>query len=57
MEIKDHFHLKRSEILNETVSKIEEILKNGGEPNLPIILKELKDFDEYTQHFLGFGLD
>lgn len=51
MEIKDHLRLKRSEIVNETVSKIEEILKNGGEPNLPIILKELKDFDEYTQHF------
>lgn len=57
MEIKDHLRLKRSEIVNETVSKIEEILKNGGEPNLPIILKELnkelKDFDEYTQHFWG----
>lgn len=53
MEIKDHLRLKRSEIVNETVSKIEEILKNGGEPNLSTILKELKDFDEYTQHFWG----
>lgn len=33
--------------------KLKEILKNGGEPNLPIILKELKDFDEYAQHFWG----
>lgn len=57
MEIKDHLRLKRSEIVNETVSKIEAILKNGGEPNLPIILKEVKDFDEYVQHFLGYGLD
>jgi hypothetical protein len=53
MEIKDHLRLKRLMIVDEAVSKIEEILKNGGEPNLPIILKELKDFDEYAQHFWG----
>lgn len=53
MEIKDHLRLKRLMIADEAVSKIEEILKNGGEPNLPIILKELEDFDEYAQHFWG----
>lgn len=53
MEIKDHLRLKRLMIIDEAVSKIEEILKNGGEPNLPIIFKELKDFDEYAQHFWG----
>ena len=53
MEIKDHLRLKRLMIVDEAVSKIEEILKNGGEPNLPIILKELKDFDKFAQHFWG----
>lgn len=52
MEIKDHLRLKRLMIVDEAVSKIEGILKNGGEPNLPIILKELKDFDG-AQHFWG----
>ena len=51
MEIKDHLRQKRIEIVNKVVSKIEEILKNGGEPNLPIILKEVKDFDEYVFRF------
>lgn len=53
MEIKDHLRQKRIEIVNKVVSKIEEILKNGGEPNLPIILKEVKDFDEYVFRFWG----
>ena len=53
MEIKDHLRQKRIEIVNRVVSKIEEILKNGGEPNLPMILKEVKDFDEYVFRFWG----
>lgn len=53
MEIKDHLRQKRIKIVNRVVSKIEEILKNGGEPNLPMILKELKDFDEYAFRFWG----
>lgn len=35
------------------VNKIKKISKTGGEPNIPMIIKEIDDFDEYVHRFWG----
>ena len=45
---------KRIELVNAFVSKVKEIERCGGEPNIPILLKEIDDFDYFVSHYWHF---
>lgn len=47
MEAKEFLNQKRIGLVNKFYYQVFEIKKNGGEPDIPLLLKEVEDFDRY----------
>ena len=48
MEAKEFLNQKRIGLVNKFYYQIFEIKKNGGEPNIPLLLQEVEDFDNFV---------
>ena len=48
MEAKEFLNQKRIELVNKFYYQVFEIKKNGGEPDIPLLLKEVEDFDNFV---------
>ena len=48
MEAKEFLNQKRIGLVNRFYYQVFEIKKNGGEPNIPILLQEVEDFDNFV---------
>lgn len=48
MEAREFLNQKRIELVNKFYYQVLEIKKNGGEPNIPLLLQEVKDFDNFV---------
>ena len=48
MEAKEFLNQKCIGLVNKFYYQVFEIKKNGGEPNIPLLLKEVEDFDDAT---------
>lgn len=48
MEAREFLNQKRIELVNKFYCQVLEIKKNGGEPNIPLLLQEVKDFDNFV---------
>lgn len=46
MEAKEFLNQKRIGLVNKFYYQVFEIKKNGGEPDIPLLLKEVEDFDD-----------
>lgn len=47
MEAKEFLNQKRIGLVNKFYYQVFEIKKNGGEPNIPLLLQEVEDFDNF----------
>ena len=56
MEAKEFLNQKRIELVNKFYYQIFEIKKNGGEPNIPLLLQEVEDFDNFVYRLLAYDL-
>ena len=48
MEAKEFLNQKRIGLVNKLYYQVFEIKKNGGEPNIPLLLQEVEDFDNFV---------
>lgn len=48
MEAREFLNQKRIELVNKFYYQVLEIKKNGGEPNIPLLLQEVEDFDDFV---------
>lgn len=48
MEAKEFLNQKRIGLVNKFYYQVLEIKKNGGEPNIPLLLQEVEDFDNFV---------
>lgn len=48
MEAKEFLNQKRIGLVNKFYYQVFEIKKNGGEPNIPLLLQEVEDFDDFV---------
>ena len=48
MEAKEFLNQKRIELVNKFYHQVFKIKKNGGEPDIPLLLKEVEDFDDFV---------
>lgn len=48
MEAKEFLNQKRIGLVNKFYYQVLEIKKNGGEPNIPLLLQEIEDFDNFV---------
>lgn len=48
MEAKEFLNQKRIGLVNRFYYQVFEIKKNGGEPNIPLLLQEVEDFDNFV---------
>lgn len=48
MEAKEFLNQKRIGLVNRFYYQVLEIKKNGGEPNIPLLLQEVEDFDNFV---------
>lgn len=48
MEAKEFLNQKRIGLVNKFYYQVFEIKKNGGEPNIPLLLQEVEDFDNFV---------
>lgn len=48
METREFLNQKRIELVNKFYYQVLEIKKNGGEPNIPLLLQEVEDFDNFV---------
>lgn len=48
MEAKEILNQKRIGLVNKFYYQVFEIKKNGGEPNIPLLMKEVEDFDDFV---------
>lgn len=48
METREFLNQKRIELVNKFHYQVLEIKKNGGEPNIPLLLQEVEDFDNFV---------
>lgn len=51
METKEFLNQKRRELVNKFYYRVFEITKNGGEPNIPLLLQEVGDFDDFVYRY------
>lgn len=51
MEAKDFLNQKRIGLVNKFYYQVFEIKKNGGEPNIPLLLQEVEDFDNFVRYW------
>lgn len=48
MEARGFLNQKRIGLVNKFYYQVLEIKKNGGEPNIPLLLQEVEDFDNFV---------
>lgn len=48
MEAKEFLNQKRIGLVNKFYYQVLEIKKNGAEPDIPLLLKEVEDFDNFV---------
>jgi hypothetical protein len=48
MEAKEFLNQKRIGLVNKFYYQVFEIKKNGGEPDISLLLKEVEDFDDFV---------
>lgn len=48
MEAREFLNQKRIGLVNKFYYQVFEIKKNGGEPDIPLLLKEVEDFDNFV---------
>lgn len=51
MEAKEFLNQKRIGLVNKFYYQVFEIKKNGGEPNIPLLLQEVEDFDNFVYRY------
>lgn len=47
MEAREFLNQKRIGLVNKFYYQVLEIKKNGAEPDIPLLMKEVEDFDRY----------
>jgi hypothetical protein len=48
MEAKEFLNQKRIELVNRFYYQVLEIKKDGAEPDIPLLIKEVEDFDDFV---------
>ena len=48
MEAREFLNQKRIGLVNKFYYQVLEIKKNGAEPNIPLLLQEVEDFDNFV---------
>ena len=48
MEAKEFLNQKRIGLVNRFYYQVLEIKKNGAEPDIPLLMKEVEDFDDFV---------
>lgn len=48
MEAKEFLNQKRIGLVNKFYYQVFEIIKNGAEPDIPLLIKEVEDFDNFV---------
>ena len=48
MEAKEFLNQKRIGLVNKFYYQVFEIKRTGGEPNIPLLLQEVEDFDNFV---------
>lgn len=48
MEAREFLNQKRIELVNRFYYQVLEIKKNGAEPDIPLLMKEVEDFDNFV---------
>lgn len=48
MEAKEFLNQKRIGLVNKFYYQVLEIKKNGAEPDIPLLIKEVEDFDDFV---------
>lgn len=48
MEAREFLNQKRIGLLNKFYYQVLEIKKNGAEPDIPLLMKEVEDFDNFV---------
>lgn len=48
MEAREFLNQKRMGLVNQFYYQVLEIKKNGAEPNIPLLMKEVEDFDNFV---------
>lgn len=48
MEAREFLNQKRIGLVNKFYYQVLEIKKNGAEPDIPLLLKEVEDFDNFV---------
>lgn len=51
MEAREFLNQKRMGLVNRFYYQVLEIKKNGGEPDIPLLLKEVEDFDDFVYRY------
>lgn len=51
MEAKEFLNQKRIGLVNKFYYQVFEIKKNGGEPNIPLLLQEVEDSDNFVYRY------
>ena len=56
MEAKEFLNQKRIGLVNKFYYQVLEIKKNGEEPDIPLLMKEVEDFDNFVFSLLAYDL-
>lgn len=51
MEAKEFLNRKRIGLVNKFYYQVLEIKKNGAEPDIPLLMKEVEDFDDFVYRY------
>jgi hypothetical protein len=51
MEAKEFLNQKRIGLVNKFYYQVLEIKKNGAEPDIPLLMKEVEDFDDFVYRY------
>lgn len=51
MEAREFLNQKRIELVNRLYYQVLEIKKNGAEPDIPLLIKEVEDFDNFVSRY------
>lgn len=51
MEAREFLNQKRIGLVNKFYYQVLEIKKNGAEPDIPLLMKEVEDFDDFVYRY------
>lgn len=51
MEAREFLNQKRIGLVNKFYYQVLEIKKNGAEPDIPLLIKEVEDFDNFVYRY------